>query len=144
MNLSQAATFLDVGLLEETEAAGDAERNVAAGQLELQFQGVEMGAIEHRHLVQIDSLLAQLQHALGNKGGLLAAVAASDQHRLDAAGARQRPVAWETAGRWRQWRSWPAAEFPACSGNWFRCGKWRHGVAVGELQNVQEMGGRAG
>ena len=47
---------LDVGLFKEADAAGDAEGNVAAGQFELQFQGVKMGAIEDGHFFQARSL----------------------------------------------------------------------------------------
>ena len=50
--LEPGGDILDVGQFAKTEAAGDAERDVAAGQFELQFQGVEMGAIKDGHLVQ--------------------------------------------------------------------------------------------
>ena len=50
--------ILHVGLFEEANATGDAEGDVAAGQLELQLQRVEVRAIEHGHLVQRDALVA--------------------------------------------------------------------------------------
>ena len=49
---------LDVRLFVKANAAGDAEGNLAPRQLQLQFQGVEVGAVKHRHVVQGDSALA--------------------------------------------------------------------------------------
>ena len=72
--LQVGGDVLDVGLFEEADAAGDAERNVAAGEFELQFERVEMRAIKHGHLIEVAAFLAEFQHALRNEGGLLAAV----------------------------------------------------------------------
>ena len=75
---------LDVGLLKEPDAAGDGEGDLAPRQLQLQFEHVEMGAVQHRHVVQAGALLAQFQDALGYKGGLLPGVLALDQRGFHA------------------------------------------------------------
>ncbi len=75
---------LDVRLLEEANAARDAERNVAPREFQLQFERVKVRAIEHRHLVQVAAFLAQFQHALRDEGRLLVGVAAGHEHRLAA------------------------------------------------------------
>ena len=73
-----------MGLLEKANAAGDAERNVTADQLKLQFEGVEVGAVQNSHFIQIHSLLAQFEHSLGNECRLLETIVAYYQHRLGA------------------------------------------------------------
>ena len=63
--------ILDVCLFKKSDAAGDGKRNVSARELQLQLERVKMRAIQHRHVVQFDALLAQFQRALGHKSRLL-------------------------------------------------------------------------
>jgi hypothetical protein len=46
-------------LLEEADAAGDAERDVAAREFELEFERVEVRAIKHGHVVQCHAFVAK-------------------------------------------------------------------------------------
>ena len=66
----QAQQVLDVRALEELQAAVLDEGDVAAGQLELEPVAVVTGAEQHRLLVQRDSSLALLEHALAHERGL--------------------------------------------------------------------------
>src|SRR5207249_1616826 len=74
--------ILDMGLFEKSNAAGNVEGNVAARQLELQFQRVKMGTIKHGYIIQADTLIAQLERALGHESGLLTRVTANHERRL--------------------------------------------------------------
>ena len=71
-----------MGLFEKSNAAGNVEGNVAARQLELQFQRVKMGTIKHGYIIQADTLIAQLERALGHESGLLTRVTANHERRL--------------------------------------------------------------
>src|ERR1051325_11923074 len=62
---------LDVRLLEKTNPAGDAERDVATREFELKFERVEVRTVKHGHLVQVRALVAEFEDALGDEGGLL-------------------------------------------------------------------------
>ena len=68
-----------MGLLEEAQAAGDGERNAADGEFHLDFQALEVGAVEHGHFLQRDALVAEFQHALGDKGGLGGGIRQGDE-----------------------------------------------------------------
>ena len=81
---------LDVRLLEKPDAAGDGEWDLALGQFELQFERVEMRAVEHGDLVHARAFLAELNHALRNKRGLLRGVHARNQRGFHAGFARRR------------------------------------------------------
>ena len=62
---------LDVGLLEEADAGGDVEGDVAAGELHLELEGVEVGAVEDGDALEGLALVAELEDALGDEDGLL-------------------------------------------------------------------------
>jgi hypothetical protein len=66
--------ILDVRLFEKADAACDLIGNPAARELELQFNGVIMRAIENRDIVQVDIFVAQLEDALRHELRLLAPV----------------------------------------------------------------------
>ncbi len=72
---------LDVRGLDELEPAALDERDVVAGQLELEVEGVEAGAKEHRDLGQRHALLAQLENALADEARLEVLVLGGDQQR---------------------------------------------------------------
>ena len=61
---------LDVAVLEEPQTRADLERDVAPGELDLEIEGVRVVAVEHRHLLELDALLAQLEDGVGDPGGL--------------------------------------------------------------------------
>src|SRR5689334_797858 len=62
--LQVSDNVLHVRLLEETNSTGDAERDLAFGQLELQFECMEMRSIQHGHIVHADAFVAKLQNAM--------------------------------------------------------------------------------
>ena len=64
-----------MGAVEEFEAAEFDERNVAAGQLDLQRAAVMRGAEQHRLLLQRRADLAVLQHPLDDVARLVGLVA---------------------------------------------------------------------
>ena len=68
----------DVRLLEEADAARDLVGDFQPGQLELEIEGLEVGAIEDGDVAQGLALVPQAAHALDHELGLLAGV-----HRLD-------------------------------------------------------------
>ena len=68
-----------MGLLEEAEAAGDFKWDASAGEFHLQFHGVKMGAVEHSHFFERHSFFVELEDALGDEFGLLAAVGEGDE-----------------------------------------------------------------
>ncbi len=81
-----------MGLFEKTNSAGNVKGNVAPHQLELQLERVEMSAIQNGHLVQIGSLLAQLQHPLRYERSLLEPIVTHDERRFGAFFARRRQL----------------------------------------------------
>ncbi len=62
--------ILDVPVLEEPQPRADLERDVAAGQLDLEIEGVRVIAVEDGHLLELDALLAQLEDGVRHPGGL--------------------------------------------------------------------------
>ena len=76
---------LDVGLLEEAEAAPDLEGYVPPGQLHLQFHAVVMGAVEDGYLAQGYTFVSQLQDPLGHEFRLLDHVPQGGDDRHDPA-----------------------------------------------------------
>ena len=72
---------LDVRGLDELEAAALDERDVGARQLELEVEGVEARAEQHRDLGERHALLAQLEDALADEARLVVLVLGGDQQR---------------------------------------------------------------
>ena len=70
---------LDVGLLEEADAAAHHEGDAPARQLELDLHGVVVRPVEDGDLPEREALVAQLEHPLGDEGGLLLDVAAGHE-----------------------------------------------------------------
>ena len=60
-----------MGLFEETQAASDAEGDAAPRELELDLHRVVVGPVKDRDLAEIDPLVVEFQHPLGDEGGLL-------------------------------------------------------------------------
>ena len=77
----QRQHVLDVRGVEELQPAELDERNVAAGQLDLERAAVVRGAEQHRLLLQRASRLAVLQHALDDVARLVGFVAHGDELR---------------------------------------------------------------
>src|ERR1700688_2376388 len=73
--------------LDELEAAALDEWDVAALKFELEVEGVEAGAEQHRDFAQLDALLAQLQDALGDEARLHVFVLGAHQQRAELAAA---------------------------------------------------------
>jgi heavy metal translocating P-type ATPase/RND family efflux transporter MFP subunit len=71
----QSEKILHVGAVEEFQPAEFDERNVAAGELQLQHGAVMRGAEQRRLLLQRHAGFARLQHALGDETRLIAFVA---------------------------------------------------------------------
>ena len=72
--LQERRHVLDVRLLEEPQAAGDGEGHAVAGEFDLEFERVEMRAVEDGDLVEPHALVAQFEDALGDELALLVAV----------------------------------------------------------------------
>ena len=70
-------------LVEEADAAGDRKGNIAASEFELQLQRMEVRAVKHRDLIQLNALFAKVEHALRDERRLLVRVAARDDAGLD-------------------------------------------------------------
>ena len=69
-HLHEGGDVLDMGLLEETKAARNFKRDIAIGQLELEFHRVKVGAVEDGDFVELDAFVAQFEDTLSNEGGL--------------------------------------------------------------------------
>lgn len=65
-----AEDILHVGLLEESQAAADLERDVAALEFKLDLETVPVAAIEDRQLKQATAFIEQVQDILGDEAGL--------------------------------------------------------------------------
>ena len=83
--LHEGGDVLDVGLLKEAQTTGDLERDAAAGQLHLNFHGVEVGAVEHGDLPKIYAFILKFKNPLGDKGRLGAGVIQRDERGQHAA-----------------------------------------------------------
>ena len=75
----QRDQVLDVRGLQVAQAAVLDERDLAAGELELEQVAVMRGPHQHGLAAELDSLLARGQHAVADLGGLRAFVADEDQ-----------------------------------------------------------------
>src|SRR5262249_16101007 len=73
---------LDVRLLEETDAAGDAERDVATREFELKVQSGKVRAVEDGNFVQVTAFLAEFEGPLCDEGSLLRGVTTHNLRRL--------------------------------------------------------------
>ena len=130
---------LDVRLFKKPDAAGDAEGNVLAGQFELQFQRVEMGAIEHGHVFQGPAFVAQFQDPLGHEGRLLAAIAATHQGRLAAGRARGGQLLLELVDVGRDGGIGHAQDFRRAAVIGFNPINGGLGIPFGKFEDVLEM-----
>ncbi|OPZ09778.1 MAG: hypothetical protein BWZ08_00168 [candidate division BRC1 bacterium ADurb.BinA292] len=78
---------LDVGLLEEAQAAADVEGQAAGLQFELDLQAVVVAAVEDRHVAEPAAFAAQALGVVGDEPGLLVLVAAMHEGGPQAGGA---------------------------------------------------------
>ena len=69
--LQKGGDIFDVRLLEEAQPAGHFEGNAAAGQLELNFHRMKMGAVKHGHLAELEALAVEFEDLLRNVSGLV-------------------------------------------------------------------------
>src|SRR5438093_4191934 len=77
---------LHVGGLDEFEPAPFDERQIGAGELELEIEGVEARPEEHRNLVERDPLFAKLEDPLANETRLETLVLRLDEYRRHTVG----------------------------------------------------------
>ena len=83
---------LDVGLFEEAKPAGDAEGDVAACELHLHVEAVEVRAVEHGDVAARNAGVEQLVDAAGHEGRLRSVVGGrhdGGQHAAGGAGRAQ-------------------------------------------------------
>ncbi len=95
----EGRNILDVGLLEEAQAAGDEEGDAAGGEFHLDFQALEVGAVEHGHFGERDAVFVEFEDALGDEGRLGVRVWQRDERGFRAeCFARRAEVLLEAAG----------------------------------------------
>ena len=132
--------ILDVGLLKKADPAGDAERDVAPGQFQLQLERMEMRPVKDGHLVDVAALLAQFKNALRDKGGLLRRLGAGHQHRLEPRTARRRKLLRKLMDVGGDRRIGQRKDFGRAPVIGFNLEHFRPRIPVRELHDVPEVG----
>ncbi len=131
--------ILDVRLLEEPDAAGDGEGDLPPGQLQLQFERVEMRPVKHGDIVQVHAFLRQFHHALRDERGLLPGVHARDQRGLEAGFARRREVLGKLIHVRGDGGVGDVEDFRRAAVIGFDLENLRAGITLGEFEDVREI-----
>jgi len=79
----EGADVFDVGLLEETESAGDLKGDAAPGEFELHLHGMIVSPVKDGDVVEWNAFLTEFEHALGDEGGLVIIVSERDDGGFD-------------------------------------------------------------
>ena len=127
-------------LLKKTNAAGDGKRNVTARKLQLHFQRVKMRTIQHRHVIQLNALLAQLQRALRDERRLFIGRTAHGKHRLFAGATRGRQFLGELPRVGRDGGIGQLQDLRRAAVIGFDFVHLRAGIALGKLDDVFVIG----
>src|SRR6185295_15048202 len=77
-DLEVGGDVLQMGLLEEAEAAADLEGDLLPGELHLELHRVVVGAVEDGAVAQVEALVLQVDDPLGDEARLLGRVAGAD------------------------------------------------------------------